>query len=115
MVIGRLKVDNYLLAIPYEAPETPEDWKYAVDPKDGKRANKGTLINTSHNGEASGRRSAAVIGFHLGLDGYHHRIKRDHLNSVDVNWNLEYFRNVHRSHGSLMYANFVFRRGGGAR
>lgn len=53
VVIGRLKVDNYLLSVPYEAPETPEDWKYAVDPKDGKRANKGNLINTSHNGERS--------------------------------------------------------------
>ena len=51
VVIGRLKVDNYLLSIPYEAPETPEDWKYAVDPQDGKRANKGQLINTSHYGE----------------------------------------------------------------
>lgn len=50
MVIGREKVDNYLLAVPQEEPVTEEDRVYTVG-RDGKRwSSKGHLIDTTYNG-----------------------------------------------------------------
>ena len=50
VVIGRGKVDNYLLSIPHQYPETDEDKKYMVGTLDDKFVSKGHLISTTNNG-----------------------------------------------------------------
>ena len=55
------------------------------------------------------RRDAVVIGIHLGLDGYHHRVVRDNLGPNNIQWNLRYFRGIDRNRGSLVYAHYTFR------
>lgn len=52
-----------------------------------------------------------VMGFHMGLDGYQHRIVRDHLIGTDINWNRPYVGGIDKFHASLVYANYVFRKG----
>ena len=52
---------------------------------------------------------AVVIGIHLGLDGYHHRVVRDNLGPNNIQWNLRYFRGIDRNRGSLVYAHYTFR------
>ena len=49
-MIGRGKVDNYLLSIPHQYPETDEDKKYMVGTLDDKFVSKGHLISTTNNG-----------------------------------------------------------------
>lgn len=47
----------------------------------------------------------------MGLDGYQHRIVRDHLIGTDINWNRPYVGGIDKFHASLVYANYVFRKG----
>ena len=51
MVIGREKVDNYLMSIPQEEPVSEEDKAYTAAPNGWKWFTKGHLIDTSNNGE----------------------------------------------------------------
>lgn len=51
MVIGREKVDNYLMSIPQEEPVSEEDKAYTTARNGWKWFTKGHLIDTSNNGE----------------------------------------------------------------
>ncbi|KAK8794116.1 hypothetical protein WA171_003242 [Blastocystis sp. BT1] len=95
VVIGRKKVDNYLLWIPHQSPVTTEDLKYTRN----RWKTKGHLIDTSY----------AVRGIHLGYDNYLSREIRDRLGASDKYWNLKYFTNIDGHHASLMYSHYTFR------
>lgn len=49
-MIGRMRVDNYLLSVPYERPKSAEDFKYVREHAGEKWNMKGHLIDTSHYG-----------------------------------------------------------------
>lgn len=53
MVIGREKVDNYLLAVPHEEPLSEDDRMYTVSTNGERWNSKGHLIDTSYNGGRS--------------------------------------------------------------
>ena len=40
-----------------------------------------------------------VVGIHLGYDGYLQRQRKDHIISMDINWNLQYIVNIKKSFG----------------
>lgn len=51
-----------------------------------------------------------VIGIHLGYDGYAQRQRKEHIISMNMDWNLQYIVNIQKSFGSLTFAHCSFRR-----
>lgn len=47
-VIGRERIDNYMLSIPHQRPETEEDQEYMVGTMDSSWKSKGHLLDTSY-------------------------------------------------------------------
>ena len=50
LVIGREKIDNYLLSIPHQFPETEEDYKFMVGNLTDQHVSKGHLIDVTKRG-----------------------------------------------------------------
>ena len=75
-VVGRLKIDNYLLSLMY--------WK------------KGTLVDATHR----------VLAVHLGLEGYLEKRMWKKQKKEDQNWNCEYVPHMYVVKGSLIYARW---------
>lgn len=53
-VIGRIKIDNYLLSIPHERPESDEDKKYMIGTMEDRYKSKGHLIDVTNIGKYCG-------------------------------------------------------------
>ena len=102
-VLGRIKIDNYLLSLPHANPAYDETTQFVKS---------GGLIDTTNFGGGEERRLGLVLGIHLGRDGYVHRVKREHLKDGDVNWNVPFLPNLFKSRVSLVYADYRFRREG---
>ena len=49
-----------------------------------------------------------MIGIHLGLDGYHHRVARDNIGPNNIHWNLRFFKGIDAHRASLVYAHYTF-------
>lgn len=109
-MIGRQKIDNYLLSIPHQRPETEEDKQYMVGTLEDKFVSKGHLIDSSYLSNVICCYLWIVFGAHLGLDGYQTRIRKDRIVKGDSTWNLQYIRNYKNAFGSLVYAHHRFGR-----
>ena len=78
-VIGRIRIDNYLLSYIFQEG--------------------GTLIDATRR----------VISLHQGLDGYKEHTRSGKLQS-DLDWNVQWARDIKKIKGSLSYANIQLRK-----
>ncbi len=76
-VIGRMKIDNYLLSLMYETG--------------------GTLIDATYR----------VTAVHLGLDGYMEKRRYKKQKQNDMMWNRAYIPSMYIVKGSLQYAKWT--------
>ena len=99
-MVGRFKIDNYLMALPHINPEFMAEYPNNL---------KGGLIDSSSYSILLLNALGLVYGVHIGMSGYMKRSKTYRYIQSNHNWNLQFIPHVDNVGGTLRYADYVFR------
>ena len=99
-VIGRFKIDNYLLSLPHLHPDYLKQYPKEL---------KGGLLDATVACLSRWTDWEIVRGIHLGEGGYQQRARSYHISAADFNWNLKYIPIVDEIGASLVFADYSFR------